>query len=134
MSRHEVLIRETHAKMLEMFDPVSDKIAFGREEYWHSFADDFAAGQRFRGDCDDFMLTACDTLKARGLAAADLWLCVVLTEAGEGHAVLIAEGWLVDNRQHTIWPSASVSYFWVKAMQASKPGLWMDCIDHRPPA
>lgn len=134
MSKNEILIRATHKRLLELFVPTSDKVAFGREEYWHSFAAEAAAGQSFRGDCDDFMLTACDALRAAGVAPADMWLCAVKTASGEGHAVLVAEGWLVDNLESAIWPSNSVAYQWVKAMQASTPGTWMVCVDHRPPA
>lgn len=134
MPKNEILIRATHKRLLDLFEPVSDKVAFGIEEYWHSFAAEATEGVKFRGDCDDFMLTACDVLRAAGVDPSDMWLCAVKTASGEGHAVLVAEGWLVDNTENTIWPSGSADYRWIKAMRVDSPGVWLNCVDHRPPA
>lgn len=116
-----------HRQMFSLFTWTSDKVVFGEVEKWHSFFKDFQQGKKFRGDCDDFMLTSADALIDLGVDARRLSAAVCKTERGDLHAVLIVDDELVlDNRYSRPMAIQRLPYTWVKSMSGAEPGVWRE--------
>lgn len=84
------------------------------------------------GDCEEFALTKRRDLIRSGIPAGALRMAVVLTEKGEGHAVLVVRtdiGDLVlDNRRENIVISQKTGYQFLK-MATANPMTWLE-LDH----
>lgn len=84
------------------------------------------------GDCEEFALTKRRDLIESGIPAGALRMAVVLTEKGEGHAVLVVRtdvGDLVlDNRRANIVISQKTGYEFLK-MATANPLSWVE-LDH----
>lgn len=76
------------------------------------------------GDCEDFALEKQRRLFALGWGSADARLALGKTPAGEGHAVLIARGLVLDNRHDQIVPPAGADLAWLKIQTAADPMIW----------
>lgn len=91
-------------------------------------ADDTWTAGEATGDCEDYALTKRRRLVAAGIPGRALRLAVVLTEAGEGHAVLVARtdrgDFVLDNRTSDIrgWRDARVT--WIKIQSSESPMIW----------
>lgn len=68
------------------FEYVSDLAQYGVRDKWVA---------SYRGDCEDFALVLRERLAARGIESRIL---SVITETGDRHAVLEAQGMIMDNR------------------------------------
>jgi predicted transglutaminase-like cysteine proteinase len=67
------------------FEYVSDLALYGVRDKWVA---------SYRGDCEDFALVLRERLAARGIESR---LLLVVTRTGAPHAVLEAEGMILDN-------------------------------------
>jgi predicted transglutaminase-like cysteine proteinase len=119
------LIENVHWDVLTHFIYVPDKKQFPTFfEHWRSCADEVEADQIFRDDCDGFAMTSAEILVRSGADKNKIVLVTCLTETGGGHAVCVADGWLLDNRQRTAWRWDDVPYIWQKSMKMDEPGVW----------
>lgn len=117
------------ARMHELFTWAPDKVVFDDMERWHSFLDEYKAGEEFSGDCDDFMLTCADVLIDLGLDPSRLMAAVCETKEGDLHAVLVVDGRMVlDNRQREVRWIEYLPYKWIKSMSGKEPGVWREYI------
>jgi predicted transglutaminase-like cysteine proteinase len=116
------VFREVHHHFVYAFD---DDV-WQKPERWDSFADEVERGEVFRGDCEDFAMTAVELLLRKGIQPEACRLAVCWTETNEYHAVAIVHGWLIDNRMRTLRPWATVPYKWHKSMRLDQPGEWRD--------
>jgi len=122
----EEVARDIHFTGLGLFSWVPDKERFGVSEHWVSFIHEFRAGERFTGDCDDFVLTLADAARDAGVADRDIAIVICLDDTGGLHSVLMLGGkWILDNRQRRPMLRSSItSYTWIKFMNAAAPGEW----------
>ena len=93
-------------------------------DHWASHADAVERGDVFRDDCDGFAMTCADLLAREGIDKSLIRLAMCRTETGEGHLVCIVDGYLLDNRQRTIWNWNEVPYTWESSMRMDEPGVW----------
>lgn len=64
----------------------------GDDAYWESSADKVLAGQKFRGDCDDAVMTAIDLLARRGYDISKVWRSTAAVKSAKpNHVVAIAQ-------------------------------------------
>jgi predicted transglutaminase-like cysteine proteinase len=86
------------------------------------------------GDCEDYALTKRQMLIDAGVPAGVLRMAVVMTEKGEGHAILVVKtdvGDLVlDNLQNNVVLSRNTGYEFLK-MASSNPLKWIDLNNSR---
>lgn len=122
----EAIVRSVFDQVRGLFIWAPDDQVFGMPEYWSSFAREVELGQSFTGDCDNFALTCAERCLQRGIKAQDVRIALCWTYTGEYHAVAIAHGWMMDNRQRLIRHWSSVPYRWDKSMRLSEPGIWRE--------
>ena len=117
------VFREVHSHFVYAFD----QDVWGIPERWDSFADEVERGETFKGDCEDFAMTAIELLLRKGIKPEACRLATCWTETNEYHGVGIVHGWLIDNRMRTLRPWSSVpGYRWHKSMRMDEPGVWRD--------
>ncbi|MBI1384932.1 MAG: transglutaminase [Rhizobiales bacterium] len=101
--------------------PASDRAVYGIRERW--------ALPRTFGDCEDYVLLKRRLLMDRGWPASALLIAVVIDEAGEGHAVLVARGaegdFVLDNRNAAILPWSQTVYQFIKRQSYRNPREWV---------
>jgi predicted transglutaminase-like cysteine proteinase len=76
------------------------------------------------GDCNDYAVTKRHELLARGSGSGELLLAVAFTPAGEGHLVLIAGGWLLDNLTAAILRPRDTTLRFMRIQNEFDPQLW----------
>jgi predicted transglutaminase-like cysteine proteinase len=118
------IIRDTFREVHNHFVWAPDMEVFGEPEHWSSLADNVERGEVFKGDCDNFAMTCAELLLRRGIEPVNIRLALCWTETAEYHAVCIAHGELLDNRQRRLRHWASVPYRWHRSMRLDKPGEW----------
>jgi predicted transglutaminase-like cysteine proteinase len=114
------IVQRVHARVFKIFEYKTDKEQHGLIEHWHDPAMIKAALENGRlvGDCDDFVLT-CRHLLWEQNVPNRLVLCA--DENGDGHLVLEAEGYILDNRQTKVRTIDELPYRWIK-MSGYKAG------------
>ena len=115
-----------HREVMGLFTYEHDTPTESGYEVWDSFADTVRRGEPFYGDCDDFALTCAELLLSRGVDRSSVHVLTCYTETGIHHAVAIADGWALDNRQSTIRTRDSLPYEWRLAMRLDHPGRWRE--------
>jgi len=105
--------------------PVSDQDLYDQPEMWTYPVD--------AGDCEDYVLLKKRYLEGFGFPAEALLITVVLDEAGEGHAVLMARtsagDYILDNRRDDIRRWNETRYQYLKRQSQSDPRRWMALTD-----
>lgn len=80
------------------------------------------------GDCEDFALTKRSQLVKMGIPAGALRIAVVMTEKGDGHAVLVVRttrgDYVLDNRRPRILKRQFAGYRWERIATAD-PRRWV---------
>jgi predicted transglutaminase-like cysteine proteinase len=108
--------------------PLTDEEIYSQAEHW-----DYP--QKGSGDCEDFVLLKKRYLEGLGFPAEALLITVVLDEAGEGHAVLMAKtdrGDLVlDNRRDNILLWSDTKYEFLKRQSQDDPQIWVALTNKR---
>jgi predicted transglutaminase-like cysteine proteinase len=108
--------------------PLTDEEIYQKSEFW-----DFPHGGS--GDCEDYVLLKKRYLEGLGFPAEALLITVVLDEAGEGHAVLMAKtdrGDLVlDNRRNNILLWSDTKYEFLKRQSQDDPQIWVALTNKR---
>lgn len=119
----EEIIKEIFFKVKNLFIWKSDLEQFpDYYDNWRSYAEDVESGKIFCDDCDGFAMTCAELLYKKEID--DIRLVMCQTETGEYHLVCLANGFLLDNRQRTIWFWNQVPYTWLSGMRLSEPGVW----------
>ena len=119
------IIQDVFSKVKGLFIWTSDADQFsGRFDDWRSYADQVERGETIRDDCDAFSMTCAELLVRAGVDPNVIQLVACKTETGENHLVCVADGWLMDNRQRTVWPWTQLDYKWESSMKMSEPGVW----------
>lgn len=110
-------------RSLFIYMPDADQFP-GKYDDWKSYAESVEQGHIFIDDCDGFALTCAELLVKNGIAFDAVKIAICETETGDTHLVCIADGYLLDNRQRTIWPWNQVPYRWISSMNLKYPGQW----------
>jgi predicted transglutaminase-like cysteine proteinase len=76
------------------------------------------------GDCNDYAVTKRHELLARGWGSGELLLAVAFTPAGEGHLVLIAGGWVLDNLTAAILRPRDTTLRFTRIQNEDDPRMW----------
>ena len=121
------MLDDIHAKVRDVFVYVSDDKNYLKLEWWVQkdveALDGGALSLRgtLKGDCEDFAL-ACRLLCRRAGIKTRLVYCTVW---GEGHLVLAAEGWVLDNRMNGVVDRDYLdNYEWVSVSGYEKGDPW----------
>lgn len=96
-----------------------------QDEYWQMPPVDYDGQQILRDDCDGFCL-ACRVLLKKRAIRNRLVYCEV---DGGGHLVVEVEGWILDNRQHTVVANTLLDHYrWLRisGYEAGEP--WREII------
>ena len=120
----QAVARGVFKQVRRLFIWTCDQENFGVPEHWSSFADDVEQGKVFRGDCDNFALTCAELLHRRGINPSLIRIALCYVETGEYHAVCIADGWCLDNRQRAVWHWSKLPYRWDRSMRMDEVGVW----------
>ncbi|MDF1609425.1 transglutaminase-like cysteine peptidase [Hoeflea sp. YIM 152468] len=100
--------------------PTSDKIAFGRKEFWTSKARS--------GDCEDFALAKRAKLMRKGFNASHLLLTMGYAR-GEAHTVLVVRtrdgDYVLDNLENEVQPVQSARMSFRKIQSPDHGGHWL---------
>lgn len=115
-----------HGRAKALFAYQSDAETFDRLEHWHSFYSEFEAGRKFRGDCDDFVLTLMDAAVDLGVPLEQISIVYCRDDLGLPHLVLMLGGlWILDNRQSAPMLRHHIQgYEWLKFMRLDLPSAW----------
>lgn len=109
--------------------PETDQDIYRQAEFWEYPKPEGA------GDCEDYVLLKKRYLEGLGFPAESLLITVVLDEAGEGHAVLMAKtdrGDLVlDNRRDNILLWNDTKYEFLKRQSQDDPQIWVALTNKR---
>jgi predicted transglutaminase-like cysteine proteinase len=101
--------------------PVSDQDLYRQAEVWTYPVD--------AGDCEDYVLLKKRYLEGFGIPAETLLITVVLDEAGEGHAVLMAHtdagDYILDNRRDEVLRWNETRYRFLKRQSQADPKVWV---------
>lgn len=134
--RADVLARRVRAQVADRIRYRSD-----RNEDWRTLTADVLAGERVRGDCDEYALTAADLLIRAGANPAHVRLVVVAPIAAfttaedidltaTMHLVTVlddperGESYVIDSMQDAVWRSDQLRYLYVADMRLSEAGTW----------
>jgi len=108
--------------------PLTDEEIYRQAEHW-----DYP--QTGTGDCEDFVLLKKRYLEGLGFPAESLLITVVLDEAGEGHAVLMAKSdrgdLVLDNRRDNILLWSDTKYEFLKRQSQDDPQIWVALTNKR---
>jgi predicted transglutaminase-like cysteine proteinase len=119
------LLHQVNTYVNAKIKPVSDQDLYNQPELWTYPVD--------AGDCEDYVLLKKRYLEGFGFAAETLLITVVLDEAGEGHAVLMARtsagDYILDNRRDEILRWNETGYKYLKRQSQSDPRRWMALTD-----
>ena len=124
MTNSQNVIKDTFKQVRNLFVWACDMEQFGVPEHWASNADDVEQGRVFRQDCDGFSLTCAELLERRGFETALLRIALCWTETNGYHAVCVADGLILDNRQRVVWHWVRLPYKWDKSMRLNELGVW----------
>jgi len=104
------MIVSINRQVNEAIVPLSDRQHWGVEDRWDYPADGV-------GDCEDIQLVKRKRLIDAGLPRRALRMTVVIDEAGEGHAVLMARtsqgDFILDNKHNSVLPWDRTGYVFV---------------------
>ncbi|WP_421740073.1 transglutaminase-like cysteine peptidase [Caulobacter sp.] len=103
-----------------------DRTAWGASDYWTL---PLEQGKRY-GDCEDYVLEKRRSLIAKGLSPKALSIALVLTPAGEGHAVLLVATdrgeYVLDNLSAWVTPWSATGYRWLERQApGGDPMAWV---------
>jgi len=102
--------------------PEDDLEHYGRAEYWDIPNDG-------RGNCKDYALTKRKLLIDAGFPELALRIAIVLTPAGERHAVLTVAtdrgDFVLDNLTGEIRPWSQTDYVWIERQASTSPWNWV---------
>jgi predicted transglutaminase-like cysteine proteinase len=119
------LLHQVNSSVNTKIKPVSDQDLYHQPEMWAYPVD--------AGDCEDYVLLKKRYLEGFGFPAETLLITVVLDEAGEGHAVLMAHtsagDYILDNRRDEILRWSETRYLYLKRQSQSDPRQWMALTD-----
>ena len=90
------IAQKVHRKVFDNFKYVTDIEQYGEVEKWIMPDDVYNGSQKITGDCDDFSLACRKLMREAGIRTR---LVYCTDETGEGHLVLEASGYILDNRQ-----------------------------------
>jgi len=110
-------LNKTHKRVFKNFEYVTDQKQYNKLEHWVTPED----VDNVVGDCEDFALACRKILRDENINSR-LVFCV--TEQGEGHLVLEANGWILDNRQRKVITRDKLQkqgYRWLK-ISGYEPG------------
>ena len=107
---------------------VPDGIEYQLPEDWRSHEKAVRSGDIFRGDCDDFALTAAVIAKQEGYDPADIRIVFCKTETGGGHLVCFIGDQMIDNRMRGAVPVTFPRYEWISAMSLAEPQVWRKAV------
>jgi predicted transglutaminase-like cysteine proteinase len=79
---------------------------------------------RSPGWCGDYAVTKRELLLRMGWPSRALLLAEVLTGEGEHHAVLVANGRVMDCRNDQLREPAKTGYKWVRQQSPDNPNFW----------
>tara|TARA_Y100000034_G_scaffold33314_1_gene40857 strand:- start:4595 stop:4999 length:405 start_codon:yes stop_codon:yes gene_type:complete len=99
------IAQSVHRKVFNNFTYITDIKQYGVLEKWVMPDEVYNGSQKITGDCDDFAL-ACRKLMREAGVKTRLVYC--LDETGEGHLVLEASGYILDNRQTKLMTNKSL--------------------------
>lgn len=104
---------------------VKDISLFGKEEFWGKPVTFFG---RMYGDCDDYVLYKIDMLESMGIPRSAMSIAAVITQSGEGHAVLLVRfetGDLVlDNLTDELLSPSDSPHHFIKATAWTDDSQW----------
>jgi len=92
------LLKDLHRMMFKEFDYETDMEKYGHEEYWDIIPEEFKAGDKFSGDCENFALACRKVVRGAGFESR----LIFCTLKGQGHCVLEVDGYIFDNRFETL--------------------------------
>lgn len=123
-----VLTREVWDQIRHVNDTVNRRItAQTDQEHW-GVVDRWSLPDDGRGDCEDYQLLKRHLLAEAGVPRRSLRMAVVLDEADEGHAVLIARtdrgDLILDNKSDVVLPWADTGYRFMK-MESTDGTGWV---------
>ena len=114
-------LKEVFHRVLSNFHGREDK-----REHWQMPPPDYNGNQILRDDCDGFCLACRVLLRKLGIANR-LVYCEV---DGAGHLVVEADGWILDNRQHTVVANTLLeNYRWKRISGYEPRDPWREIIE-----
>lgn len=90
------IAKAVHKQVFKNFTYKTDLEQYGELEKWVMPDFSYDGSQKLVGDCDDFALACRKLLRKKGIKTR---LVYCIDELGEGHLVLEASGYILDNRQ-----------------------------------
>jgi len=114
-------LKDLHRKMFKSFNYETDMDKYGEEEHWDIIPEEYKAGDKFSGDCENYALACRKVLRDAGWDNTRLIFC---TLDGMGHCVLEVEGYVFDNRFETLSTKNYLEkkgYKWI-AISGTEPG------------
>ncbi len=115
------LLKQVNTYVNTTIKPESDLQQYHKPEYW--------TYPVTAGDCEDYALLKQRYLEGFGFPSETLLMTVVLDEAGEGHAVLMAHtsagDYILDNRRNQILRWSDTHYQYLKRQSQSDPKRWL---------
>lgn len=106
-------LSKIHTKAFDHFEYQTDEEHYGEEEKWVMPDVDWQGITKFVGDCEDFALACRKLCRAAGVESR----LVICTVGGEGHCVLEADGWILDNRFENVFSrdylEKNEGYVWI---------------------
>ncbi len=91
------VLENIHHTVSKKFKYQTDEKRYHLVEKWVMPDGNYDGSQRIVGDCEDFALGCRKLCRDAGITQTRLVICY--TEQQEGHCVLEASGWILDNRQ-----------------------------------
>lgn len=119
-------LRRVNREINRAIRPVTDRVLYGREEYWQRPLLVGAAGAR--GDCEDYVLEKRARLLTLGYAPDSIAMAVAIAPGVGLHAVLIVQtdrgDFVLDNLHSEPRALASLDYVWISRQVGPALSHW----------
>lgn len=120
MAIHIETLKTVHALVIKHFVETPDE-----GEHWQMPPAGYSGKETIRDDCDGFCL-ACRTLLRKLQIPSRLVYCEI---EGGGHLVVEVDGWILDNRQHTVVANTLLTdYRWLRISGYQPGDPWREII------
>lgn len=116
------VLQDIHKRIKDRFVYKSDISVWGKSEHWERY-DQIPEVGLIIGDCDCFALACRRECRKQGISSR---LVYCKTETGEGHLVLSADIYILDNRLDFVVKKSALDgfYTWFKISGYEKGDPW----------